>query len=32
MTVSVIPNLDKRGSSETVERLGAYFKKQGITA
>lgn len=32
MTVSVIPNLDKRGSSETVERLGAYFKKQGIMA
>ena len=32
MIVSVIPNLDKRGSSETVERLGAYFKKHGITA
>ncbi len=32
MTVSVIPNLDKRGSSETVERLGSFFKKHGITA
>lgn len=32
MKVAVIPNLDKRGSSDTVERLGAFFKKNDITA
>ena len=32
MTVSVIPNLDKRGASETVEKLGAFFKANGIDA
>lgn len=32
MKVAVIPNLDKRGSSDTVERLGVFFKEQGITA
>lgn len=32
MIVAVIPNLDKRGSSDTVEKLGSYFKECGITA
>lgn len=32
MTVGVIPNLDKRGAAETVEKLGGYFKSEGITA
>lgn len=32
MIIGVIPNLDKRGASETVERLGAYFKEEGIKA
>lgn len=32
MKVAVIPNLDKRGSSDTVERLGSFFKKNDITA
>ena len=32
MKVAVIPNLDKRGSSDTVERLGVFFKKNDITA
>ena len=32
MKVAVIPNLDKRGSSDTVERLGAFFKKNDIAA
>lgn len=32
MIVAVIPNLDKRGSSETVERMAAFFKECGITA
>ena len=32
MIVAVIPNLDKRGSSETVEKMGAFFKECGITA
>ena len=32
MKVAVIPNLDKRGSSETVEKLGAFLKKCEIEA
>lgn len=32
MIVAVIPNLDKRGSSETVENMAAFFKECGITA
>lgn len=32
MVVSVIPNLDKRGSSETVEKMGAFLKECGIKA
>ncbi len=32
MIVAVIPNLDKRGSSDTVEKMGAFFKECGITA
>lgn len=32
MTVAVIPNLDKRGSSEVVEKLGVLLKQEGITA
>ncbi len=32
MTIGVIPNLDKRGAAETVEKLGAYFKSEGIKA
>lgn len=32
MIVAVIPNLDKRGSSETVEKMATFFKECGITA
>ena len=32
MTVAVIPNLDKRGSSETVEKIADFFKECGIIA
>lgn len=32
MVVGVLPNLDKRGSSEVVEKLGVLLKEQGITA
>ena len=32
MIVAVIPNLDKRGSSETVEKMAAFFKECAITA
>ena len=32
MIVAVIPNLDKRGSSDTVEKMGTFFKECGITA
>ncbi len=32
MIVAVIPNLDKRGSSETVEKIGRFLKECGITA
>ena len=32
MVVAVIPNLDKRGSSEVVEKLGLLLKQEGIKA
>ena len=32
MIVAVIPNLDKRGSSETVEKIGEFLKGIGIKA
>lgn len=32
MLVAVIPNLDKRGSSEMVEKLGVFLKENGINA
>lgn len=32
MIVAVIPNLDKRGSSDTVEKMADFFKESGITA
>ena len=32
MRVAVIPTLDKRGSSETVEKMAEFFKECGITA
>ena len=32
MIVAVIPNLDKRGSSETVEKMAAFLKECGIKA
>lgn len=32
MIVAVMPNLDKRGSSETVEKMASFFKECGITA
>lgn len=32
MIVAVLPNLDKRGSSDTVEKMSAFFKECGITA
>lgn len=32
MTVAVIPNLDKRGSSDTVEKMASFFKECGIKA
>lgn len=32
MIVAVIPNLDKRGSSETVEKMAEFFKEHDITA
>ena len=32
MTVAVIPNLDKRGSSETVEKMAEFFKECDIKA
>lgn len=32
MIVAVIPNLDKRGSSDTVEKMGNFFKECDITA
>ncbi len=32
MIVAVIPNLDKRGSAQTVDKLGPFFKNCGIEA
>lgn len=32
MVVAVIPNLDKRGSSEMVEKMAAFFKENDIKA
>lgn len=32
MIVAVIPNLDKRGSSDTVEKMAPFFKECGIVA
>ena len=32
MTVAVLPNLDKRGSAQVVEKLGVLLKKEGIKA
>lgn len=32
MTVAVLPNLDKRGSAEVVEKLGILLKNEGIEA
>ena len=32
MVVAVLPNLDKRGSADMVEKIGAFLKKEGITA
>lgn len=32
MVVAVIPNLDKRGSAEVVEKLGKILKQENITA
>ena len=32
MTVAVLPNLDKRGSAQVVEKLGLLLKKEGIDA
>lgn len=32
MVVAVLPNLDKRGSSQVVEKLGIILKKEGIEA
>ena len=30
MKVAVLPNLDKRGSAEVVEKLGVILKNEGI--
>lgn len=32
MKVAVLPNLDKRGSAVTVERIGDFFRDEGIQA
>lgn len=32
MVIAVLPNLDKRGAAEVVEKLGAMLKKEGIKA
>ncbi len=32
MIVAVIPNLDKRGSVDMVEKIGVFLKKEGIEA
>ena len=30
MKVAVLPNLDKRGSADMVEKLGDFLKKENI--
>ncbi len=30
MTIAVLPNLDKRGAAEVVEKLGVFLKNEGI--
>jgi len=32
MIVAVLPNLDKRGSADMVEKIGIFLKKEGIEA
>lgn len=32
MVIAVIPNLDKRGASDVVERLGVILKNEGVAA
>ena len=32
MVIAVLPNLDKRGASEVVEKLGVLLKNEGVTA
>ncbi len=32
MEIAVLPNLDKRGASEAVEKMGKIFKELGVTA
>ncbi len=32
MKIAVIPNLDKRGSAVTVEKMGVFFRNEGIDA
>ena len=32
LTVVVLPNLDKRGSANTVEKIGDFFLQEGIEA
>ncbi|MBE6732656.1 MAG: NAD(+)/NADH kinase [Ruminococcaceae bacterium] len=32
MVVAVLPNLDKRGAADMVEKIGAFLKNEGITA
>lgn len=32
MIVAVLPNLDKRGAADMVEKIGAFLKSEGITA
>ncbi len=32
MTIAVLPNLDKRGAAEVVEKLGIFLKNEGIKA
>lgn len=32
MVIAVLPNLDKRGAADVVEKLGVYLKKEGVKA
>lgn len=32
MTIAVLPNLDKRGAAEVVEKLGIFLKNEGVKA